>query len=151
MKYKFLLVVLLSVFLLAYGCKHPEDAPVFRRVGNIEVTKVTGSEAYLNANAYFYNPNDVKMRLKKVEVDVEVEGNKIGTINHSVKTLIPANSEFKVPLDATFDMKQMGFLKSVISILGGKKVKVHYKGFIRVSFHGFPIKVPVDYEDEVRI
>lgn len=144
-------LLLFIAIVLASGCTRPEEAPVFRRMGNIEVTKVTGSEAYLNANAYFYNPNDVNMRLKKVEVDVEVEGNKIGTINHSVRTKIPANSEFKVPLDATFDMKQVGFLKSVISILGGKKLKVRYKGFIRVSLHGIPIKVPVDYEDEVRI
>lgn len=147
--------VLSATFIIAFvfisSCKHPEEAPVFRRIDNIEVTKVKGSEAYLNADAHFYNPNDVNMKLKKIEVDVEVEGNKIGTINQSLKTKIPAMSEFKIPLDATFDMKQVGFLQSVISILGGKKLKVHYKGFIRVSFHGIPIKVPVDYEDNVRI
>ena len=149
---KYLFLILLSIgSLYMTGCERPQEAPVFKRMGNIEVTKITGSEAYLNANAYFYNPNNVKMKLTKIDVDVEVEGNKIGSINQSVKTLIPAMSEFKVPLDATFDMKQVGFLKSVFSILGGKKLKVHYKGFIRVNFHGIPVKVPVDYEDEVRI
>lgn len=141
----------LFLLLFATACTRPTEAPVFRGVGDVEVTKVTGTEAYLNANAFFYNPNDVKMKLKKVEVDVEVEGNKIGTINHSMSTKIPAKAAFKVPLDATFNMKQVGFLQSIISILGGKKLKVRYKGFIRVTVHGLPIKVPVDYEDEVRL
>lgn len=145
------LITTLFILIVLAGCTRPDKAPVFRRMGNIEVTKVTGKEAYLNANAYFYNPNDVKMKLKKVEVDVAVEGEKIGTINHSLSTKIPALSEFKVPLDATFNMKQVGLLKSVLSILGGKKLNVRYTGFIRVSVHGIPVKVPIDYEDEVRL
>lgn len=145
----FFLPVLL--LLLLNACEQPSEAPVFKRIDNVKVTKVTGSEAYLNANAYFYNPNDVKMKLKKVEVDVTVDGHSIGTINHKLSTKIPAKAEFKVPLDATFDMKQVGFFKSVFSILGGKKLKVHYKGFIRVKIYGFPVKVPVDYKDDVRL
>lgn len=146
-----ILLPVLIVMLIAAGCTRPTEAPVFKRVGNVEVTKVTGKEAHLNADAFFYNPNDVKMKLRKVEVDVELEGRKIGSIEHSVRTSIPAMSDFKVPLDATFNMKDVGLLQSVLSILGGKKMKVHYKGYIRVTVHGLPIKVPVDYEDEVRL
>lgn len=142
---------MLIVILLAGGCTRPSEAPVFKRVENVEVTKVSGTEAYLNADAYFYNPNDVKMKLRKVEVDVELEGKKIGTVEHTLKTKIPALAEFKVPLDATFNIKDVGVLKSVMSILGGKKMKVRYKGFIKVTVHGLPVKVPVDYEDEVRL
>lgn len=148
---KRLIFVVLILTMILGSCQRPEEAPVFKRVDNIEVTGINGKEAYLNADAHFYNPNDVRMKLSKVEVDVEIEGNKIGTIRQSLKTKIPAMSEFKIPLDATFDMTQVGFLQSVFSILGGKKLKVHYKGFIKVSMHGIPVKVPVDYEDEVRL
>ena len=145
------IIAITILSLLALSCTTPSEAPVFKQVTNIEVTKVMGKTAYLNADAFFYNPNDVRMTLKKIDVDVSVEGKKIGKINQSLKTKIPANSEFKVPLDATFDMSQMGFLNSIISILGGKKVKVHYSGHIKLTLHGFPVKVPVEYDDEVRI
>lgn len=133
------------------SCNRPDEEPQFRGIDRIEVTGITGSQAYLNADAFFYNPNDVKMKLKEVEVDVVLEGKKIGTINQSMKTEIPAKAEFKVPLDATFDIGQFGTLTGILSILNGKKVMVRYTGHIKVTVHGFPIKVPVDYEEAVRI
>ncbi|ELR71044.1 hypothetical protein C900_03174 [Fulvivirga imtechensis AK7] len=145
------LISIIAIVIVLTGCTRPEEAPVLKRVTNVEVTKVTGKEALLNADAIFFNPNRVSMKLRKVEVDVELEGKKIGQIEHSMKTKIPANAEFTVPLDATFNMKEVGLLKSVLSMLGGKKMKVHYRGFIKVTVHGLPIKVPVDYEDEVRL
>lgn len=146
---KYLMVPLIMVMVGA--CNRPDQEPQFLRIDNIEVTEVKGSEALLNADAYFYNPNDVNMKLKQVDVDVVVEGKKIGKINHSLKTRIPANSEFKVPLDATFNLGEIGLLNSIISILNGKKVKVHYSGHITVSVYGFSSKVPVEFDDEVRI
>lgn len=143
--------ILVVFIVLASACKRPDQEPQFLRIDNIEVTEVKGKEALLNADAYFYNPNDVKMKLKNVDIDVEVEGKKVGKINHSLKTRIPANAEFKVPLDATFNLAEIGLLNSIISILNGKKVKVHYVGTITVSVHGFSQKVPVEFDDEVRI
>lgn len=144
-------------FLLIFGivilaaCNRPEEEPEFLRVDNIKVTKVTGKEAFLNGDAFFYNTNDVRMKLKAVDIDIEMEGKKIGTINHKVKTRIPAKSEFKVPLDATFDIRDIGLLNGIISVLGGKKVKVHYTGKIKVAVYGITYNVPIDYDDEVRL
>ncbi|UII28347.1 LEA type 2 family protein [Fulvivirga maritima] len=145
-------ITLIALFsLIIMSCSGPSEPPEFKQITNIEVTKVMGKTAYLNADAYFYNPNKVRMTLKKINVDVMVEGKKIGEINQSLKTKIPAMSDFKIPLDATFDMGEVGFLNSIISILGGKKVKVHYTGHIKLTYHGLPIRVPIDYDDEVRI
>ena len=91
------------------------------------------------------------MKLRKVNIDVTLEGKKIGTIEQSLKTKIPALSEFKVPVDAKFDVGDVGVLNSIISVLGGKKMKVHYQGNIKISIHGVPISVPVDYEDEIKL
>lgn len=145
---------LLVIFLLGAivsGCKKPEKAPVFRHVSNVKVTNVTGTEALLKGDAFFYNPNDVSMKLRKVDIDVLLEGKKIGGIKQKMQTKIPALSEFKVPVDAKFNIGEVGVLNSLLSVLGGKKMKVHYVGRIKLSIYGVPVSVPVDYEDDIRL
>lgn len=142
--------IIISLAILA-SCKRPDKLPEFKKVDGIRVAKVTGKEATLKGDAYFYNPNDVKMTLRKVNIDVSLEGKKIGTINHTTKTKVPALSDFKVPVDANFDLSEVGLLKSILNVLGGKKMKAHYTGFIKLTVHGVPIRVPVDYEEDVKL
>ena len=140
------------IFLLVIAsCKAPQDPPVFKKVDNIRVTKVTGDEAVLSGNAFFFNPNKVGMTLRKVNIDVMLEGKKIGTINQETKTQVPANSDFSVPVDATFNIGDVGLLNSILSVLGGKKMKAQYVGNIKLTVHGVPIKVSIDYEEEIRL
>lgn len=143
--------VLVFSLILLIGCSRPEEAPEFRGVRNIKVRKVEGTTAYLNADAHFFNPNDVKMKLKRVDIGVHLDGKPIGLVSETYKTKIPANAEFKVPLDATFDLKDTGVLKNLLSMLGGKSRKVRYVGYIRVAVHGVTVRVPVDYESEVKL
>ncbi|MEQ8574769.1 MAG: hypothetical protein RIB63_11935 [Fulvivirga sp.] len=145
------LIIISVLVLFIFSCTRPEEAPKFRKVGDIKVTKVTGKEALLNANAYFYNPNDVKMTLRKVNIDVILEGKKIGTINQSKRTKIAALSNFTVPLDATFNIGDVGMLKSIMSVLESKKMRAQYKGYIKASVHGIPVRVPIDYEEDIRL
>ena len=145
---------IIAIILLAFviqSCNKPEKAPVFKYVSNVKVTSVTGKEALLKGDAVFYNPNDVGMKLRKVDIDVMLEGKKIGGINQKLKTKIPAMSEFKVPVDAKFNVGELGVLNSLLSVLGGKKMKVQYVGRIRLSIYGVPVSVPVDYEDDIRL
>ena len=133
------------------GCTRPEEAPEFLGVRNIKVNKVEKTTAHLNAEAYFNNPNDVKMTLRKIDVDVTMEGEKIGSIDQSTRIKIPPQSDFKVPLDATFNIGDVGVLNSILGMLGGKKMKVRYEGHVKVTMHGIPMRVPVDYEDEIKL
>lgn len=141
----------LLVFILLSSCARPEQEPEFRRIDNLKVGKISGSSAVLTGDAVFYNPNEVKAKLKKIAIDVELEGKSIGTINQSFNTKIPALAEFTVPLEASFDISDVGLLNGLLSIFGGKKVEVRYKGTIQVSMYGFPTTVPVDYTEELRL
>ncbi len=150
-QYIFMKYLPVLFLILIISCVRPDEAPVFRKVSNIRVSKVSGKEALLKGNALFYNPNNAKATLRKVNIDVWLEGKKIGVINQSAKTKIGALSDFTVPVDATFDIADIGILKSVLNVLGGKKMKVRYKGNIKLTYHGLPIRVPVDYEDDIRL
>ncbi|MCA6078577.1 LEA type 2 family protein [Fulvivirga sedimenti] len=145
----FLLVIILISGLAS--CKGPEEAPEFKYVENVRVTNVTDKEAYLNADAVFYNPNEQGMTLRGIDVDLFIEGREVGRIEQSNKIKIPASSDFKIPLDATFRIGDVGVLNTVLGMLGGKKLSVRYMGYIKVTMNGLPVRVPVDYESEVRL
>jgi LEA14-like dessication related protein len=144
---RYLVFGLFMVF-VATSCKPKEDI-VLRNVRDIVVDVTT--EPTLKAQAILYNPNNIKIKLRKIAIDVYVDGRKSGRVDQEPKLVIPAASEFKVPLVVTLNMKEMGLLDTIFGIVGGKKLKVRYKGSISVTYKGLPIRVPVDYESEVRI
>lgn len=146
---KFVIKYLAFGFLLAIvSCKPKEDI-VLRNVRDIVVDVTT--QPMLKAQAILYNPNNIKIKLRKIAIDVYVDGRKSGRVDQEPKMIIPAVSEFKVPLEVKLNMKELGLLDTIFGIIGGKKLKVRYKGSISVTYKGLPIRIPVDYESEVRI
>lgn len=122
---------------------------VLRKIKDVVVDG--SSEPKLKAQAIFYNPNQHHGKLKRIKIDIFVNGKKAGSIDQKMKIDIPAKKEFTVPLEVKLATKEFGFLDTLLGFIGGKKFDVHYKGSIRVSYHGLPLKVPVDYKDEVRV
>jgi len=144
------LSALLAVIGLMFGgCQKPDQPIVLKRIKDVVVDATT--DPMLKAQAIFHNPNNVRMRLKKIKIDIIINGKKTGEIDQDLKTVIPARSEFTVPLEVKLAMKEVGFLDTIFSMLGGKKFAVQYKGVLKLSYHGVPIRVPVDYNDEIRV
>jgi LEA14-like dessication related protein len=142
----FAIALLLS---LLSGCQKPEEDIVLRHIRDVVVD--ASSEPMLKANAIFYNPNKVRGRLKKIDIEIFVNGKKAASVDQSLKTSIPAAAEFTVPLEVKLALKEIGIMDTIFGMIGGKKFKIHYKGSLRLTYHGFPINVPVDYEDDVRL
>ena len=143
------LTLALGLLLLAITSCKPKEEIVLRNIRDIIVDATT--EPMLKANAVLYNPNNIKIKLRKVKVDVYVNGKKTGIVDQKPKMVIPAQAEFTVPLEVKLNMKEMGLLDTIFSVIGGKKFKVRYKGSISVTYKGLPIRIPVDYESDVKI
>lgn len=145
--------IFLLLFLAApatlFQCQKPDEDIVLRKIKDVVVDATT--DPMLKANAVFYNPNKVRGRIKKVKVDIYVNGKKAGSVDQDFKLVVPSQAEFTVPIEVKLAMKELGFMDTVLGLIGGKKYEVRYEGFLRLSYHGIPIKVPVDYKDEVRI
>lgn len=141
------LLFVLSV-LMTGSCKPKEDV-VLKSVRDIVVDANT--EPTLKANAILYNPNNIKIKLRKVKVDVYVNEKKTGVVDQELKMTIPATAEFSVPLEVKLNMKELGLLNTIFGMIGGKKLKVQYKGSISVTYKGLPLRIPVDYKSEVRL
>lgn len=139
---------LLVLFLFA--CTPKEDI-VFKGVKNIAVEVDSGNDPILKAEAFFHNPNAIRMKLKEINVDVLVEGKTSAHVRQNLKLIIPAQADFSVPLEAKLSLKELGLVNTIVSLLGGKKYEVQYVGYIRVKVHGVTIKVPVKHKEELRL
>lgn len=137
------------LILISGACKQPDQEIVLRHVRDVVVDAT--SEPMLKANAIFYNPNDMRGRLKKIDIEIFVNGKKAASVDQSFKTSIPAASEFTVPLEVKLALKEIGVMDTIFGMIGGKKFDIHYKGSLKITYRGLPINVPVDYEDEVRL
>lgn len=143
-----ILLGLVWVSVLA-GCEKPDQDIELRAIRDVVVDAT--SSPRLKANAIFYNPNNVRGRLKKINVEIFVNGKKAAYVKQDLKTKIPAAGEFTVPLEVDLALQEIGVLGTLLNMVGGKKFEVHYVGSLRLNYNGIPVKVPVDYKDEVRL
>lgn len=142
-------VLAFVLFFFLIGCQRPEEEIVLRQIRDVLVDAST--EPMLKANAVFYNPNNMRGKLRKINIDIFVNGKKSATINQDLKTVIPAKNEFIVPLEVKLSMKELGFMDTLLGVIGGKKFEVRYEGVLKLSYRGIPISVPVNYKDEIKV
>lgn len=142
-------IILFVVLIVAGGCKKPDQDIVLRHINDVVLDATSGP--MLKANAIFYNPNDMRGRLRKIDVEIFVNGKKAASVEQTLRTSIPAASEFTVPLEVRLAIKELGVMDTIFGMVGGKTFEVHYKGSLKLSYRGFPINVPVDYKDDVRL
>jgi len=139
----------LALMILMTSCKRPDEDIVLRNIKDVVVDAST--DPTLKANAIFFNPNKMRGRLKKIDIEIYVNGKKAGHVDEKYNTVIPANGEFTIPLKVNLAMKELGFMDTILGMIGGKKFEVRYKGTLRLSYHGVPIKVPIDHKDDIRV
>lgn len=140
------LILLFCLAAMLVGCGPKEDIE-FKYVKDVIVDANT--EPLLKGKAVLYNPNRQRMKLRKINVDVYVNDKKTARIDQEPSLNIPAEAEFTVPLEVKLNMKEVGFMDTLLGVMGGKKMKVRYKGTISVTYKGVPVRVPVDYESTV--
>jgi len=144
-----LLSLLFFAILLVTSSCTPKEPIVLRQIK--EVVADATSQPTLKAEAIFYNPNNTRLQLKKIDVDIYIGGKKVGEVDQEMKTIIPAHDEFTVPIEVKLAMKDFGFLDTLFGMIGGKKLEIQYKGSLKLTYHGLPVRVPVDYKDEIRL
>ena len=84
--------------------------------------------------------------------------NKELPIKAVIEYLIPNDiqkriEEFKVPFKAVVPLKDgdSGLLANALSLFGGKKEEVIFKGYLNVTINRVPYKVPIDHKQTINI
>lgn len=142
----------LLVFVFPFSlvsCERPKEDIVLKQIR--DVVADASSDPMLKAEAIFFNPNNISGKLKNIDVEIFVNGKKAGVVDKDYKVKIPANGEFSVPLEVKLNMKELGGLQTILGMIGGKKFDIQYVGKIKLSYHGVPFKVPIDYKSKVRL
>lgn len=143
-KHHFILVLFtLSLF----SCALSQEAPEFKKLTNVKTSKISGTNLTFTADAVFYNPNDVGLKLKSVEIDVIIEGKKAGHVSQIKKIKILPNADFLVPLTVDVDLKQIDIMGGLFGMMSGKKMRAEFVGDITVSKNAIPMKVPVKHTE----
>lgn len=122
-----------------------------RAIENVELTPGDGIDPILKGEARFYNPNQIRMKVKEIKLDVFLDGKKSAVIDQKLKSVIKSKAEFTLPLEFKIALKEIGLMDALRGIFGGKKYELHYVGHIKVTVRGFPFRIPVDYKKEVRL
>ncbi len=150
MKYRLYTFLLFLLLITGVSCTRPDKDIEFKDIRDVTLTKVEGTNAYMKANAYFFNPNTVGMKLRGVDIDVSLEGKKIAKVNQEKNVRIPPLAEFSVPLEVKFNIKDAGLLNNIFGFLSGKQFDTHYEGYIKASFRGVPFRVAVDHHEPIK-
>jgi len=143
------LILAVAFPLLLQSCQKPDKDIILRQVR--DVVADASSDPMLKAEAVFYNPNKISGRLKNIKVEIFVNGKKAGVVNKDYTIRIPARGEFSVPLEVRLNMKELGTLNTILGVLGGKKFDIKYVGNLRLTYHGVPVKVPIDHKSQIRV
>ena len=140
----FALVVLLS------SCV-PKEMIVFKDVKNLKLDQTDLENAILDGEAVFYNPNSSRMRLREINVEVFVDGKKSAYVDQKLSALARAKSDFTVPIKVQLSLKELGLMNTIMSLFGGKKYEIQYKGYLKVKVNGFPDRVPIDHTEDFKL
>lgn len=140
------------IFLLALmvGACAPKEDVQLRAINIKEVRTGEDGNPVLFADVVFFNPNSGRMKVKKIDIDVFVDGKKAARVDQNLSLLIRGNSEFTIPLEAQLNFKEVGLLDTILSLFGGKEHEMRFEGKMKVSVRGFPVNVPVSYKEMLK-
>jgi hypothetical protein len=136
--------------LLVWSCL-PKEQVVFRSIKNLSLDGGSNGDPILKGEAIFFNPNKIQTKLKEINIDVLVDGKKTASVDQQMNLVVPGKSEFTVPIEAKLSLQEIGLLDTVIGFFGGKTYKVQFTGYLRVAVHGVTVKVPVKYNEDVKL
>ena len=139
------------LMLMVVGCS-PEPAE-FKEITNARIVGTNGKMTRVKADALFYNPNKNSGRVKEVDINVSYKGQELAQVSEVETVSVPAEEDFIIPLDVDLDLQKIqdNWLSNLVNIIQDQSVELHFKGSIKVKFHGIGYKIPVDYTERIKL
>lgn len=142
-RFPLLFALLLILITTLPSCRTPKDLE-FREFKNLKVDNLGFSNATLNVDLIYYNPNNFGLELNRTDFDIFVDSTLLGHSTQNIQVAIPKRDVFTIPLKVDLDMKNL--LKNGITAFFNKEVKVQVIGKVRVGKAGVYKTFNVNYE-----
>lgn len=117
----------------------------------VNLKTLSKNKAVFDIKTRFFNKSKIEVTVKKIYLDVYVEGNKIGYIQESKEFAIPAKGNSDIDLQISFNPQLL--LKNAISILLGgvskKDLNFTIDGYADIKSEFVRFTLPIKYSDNV--
>ena len=129
--------------LLILSCSTPKGFE-YKGLNNVKVDNVGFEYLDLSLNLVYFNPNNFKVDLKKVDCDVYIDNRYLGKYALDTLMHIPKKQNFELPSRMRVSMG--GVFKNAFSLLMNKEVLIKVKGKTKIGKGSIFIDVPFTYE-----
>jgi len=117
-------------------------------VKNVKLNKSKdGSGANILVGIEVKNPNNYKIKIKKIEADLLVNGKKVGKIALNKKVVLPKKSD--QVQDFAVNTQLSNLLSAVPALLFGGDVNLQLKGYIKGKIFILSKKFPMEAEKQI--
>ena len=135
--------LILLIILTASSCRAPKDF-VFQNVEHFSLGKAGLQQTQLSMDVKLYNTNNYRMKLKKADLDVYLNGSHLGKMNVTKKYTVPRMDTFSLPVVINVDMNNA--LPNALALFMNSEVTVKLAGNVKAGRHGVFVHIPVNYE-----
>lgn len=125
------------------GCGKPE-AFQYLDISNFKIGALNSKESDISADFVLYNPNDYRIRLKEVRMDISINERHVGHYRLDTLMNIPKKDTFLIPVKMKVDMKTI--LSNSLSMLLSNEVNVKMNGIAKLGKAGLFFRFPFTYE-----
>lgn len=116
----------------------------YRGYKHINIQKVGFSNSELLIDVKYYNPNNIGLELKEMDLDVYLNNNYLGHTSQKYQVKIPKKGEFVIPIKLSLDMKNL--LKNAVAGVLNKEVSLTTSGKVVVGKGKLIKHFPFKYE-----
>ena len=146
-------IVFFACLLLFTSCKSFENVaiPSVEKISNFKPGQLKDGKLNFSFTTQINNPDKLKFKIRRVDLDILMNGNKIGEIHTNRVIKIRRLLKPEVNWELTGDLKSLIKPDMILSVLTGGKPEFAVKGSIQVSRLFFRKSIPVDLKTPVKL
>lgn len=146
-------IAFFSLLFAFSSCKSFENVaiPSVEKISNFKPGEWKDGKLSFGFTTQINNPDKLKFKIRRVDLDILMNGNKIGEIHTDRVIKIRRLLKPEVNWELTGDLKSLIKPDMILSVLIGGRPEFAVKGTIQVSRFFFRKTIPVDLKTPVKL
>ena len=130
------------------SCQSVKD-PELKGIEKVRIDRIGLMESSLTFDLLFFNPNNYRLKLKEASGDAWLDGNLLGHFTVDTLLHIPAQGDFRLPVQLKMDMGH--FIENISAAFMDKQVLLKVEGMAKAGKGIVFINYPVRYEGKQKL